>query len=110
MPKPEPKTLGQVIAQAREERGLTLREAAALIRKEDGKSITHQYLSELENCRRVPSDKVAEELIRVFGIPRSYIYLLMKRLPSEFPSALTPQQADAIFRDINKKLAGSLAA
>ena len=105
-----PKTLGQVIAQARKAKGLTLREAAALIHKEDENSITHQYLSELENDRRLPSDKVAEELVKVLGISRNYIYLLMRRIPSDFPAAKSAQQADDIFTDIKKRLEEPAAA
>jgi transcriptional regulator with XRE-family HTH domain len=104
MSKSRPKTLGQVLTQARKDKRLTLREAASLILKEDGEPITHQYLSDLENDRRSPSDKVIEELVRVFGISRNYIYLLLRRLPSDFPVAMSAQQADDILTDIKKKL------
>ena len=47
-------TFGQYIAWARERAGLTLREMAALIIKEDGTPMSNQYLSDIENDRRNP--------------------------------------------------------
>ena len=111
MAKPEHLTFGRIIADARRRAGLHLREAAKLIKKEDGESISFQYLSELENDRRnVPSDHIIDEIARAYKVSRNYLYIRARRIPSDFPIAVKEQQADAIYQEMRKKLEQSVAA
>ena len=47
--------LGDVINRIRRERRLTLRQLVEKVRKEDGQSISPQYLNDIELNRRIPS-------------------------------------------------------
>jgi transcriptional regulator with XRE-family HTH domain len=79
------KTFGQLIHEARKREGYNLRQLAALITKEDGEPITHQYLSDLENDRcNPPSDRILEELARELKISLADLYVQAKRFPPYF--------------------------
>jgi transcriptional regulator with XRE-family HTH domain len=45
-------TFGEIVAQARKRKLLSQKELAALIKKEDGQSISAQYLNDIERNRR----------------------------------------------------------
>ena len=48
-------SFGRAVASARKEKQLSQKELAGLIRKEDGQTITPQYLNDIEHDRRSPS-------------------------------------------------------
>lgn len=48
------KTFGQLIAEARKALGLSQKDLAAKVRKEDGEAISPQYLNDIEHGRRNP--------------------------------------------------------
>jgi transcriptional regulator with XRE-family HTH domain len=79
-------SFGQYLAMKRRQRGLTLKEMAALVKKENGKPISFQYLSEIENDRRnPPSDHLIEELASVLNMKSPYmLYIKARRLPPVF--------------------------
>jgi transcriptional regulator with XRE-family HTH domain len=62
------RTLGQLLRQARQQHGLSLRQAALQIHRKDGTPISPQYLHDLEHDRRRPSFGILQELIRVLGL------------------------------------------
>ncbi len=104
-------TFGQIIAGARYRVGLNLRDAANLIKKEDGEPISYQYLNDLEKDRRNPPvDHLIDEIARVYGISRSYLYLLARRIPSDFPVIVEELQAEAAYREFRKRLEEYAAA
>ncbi len=74
-------SFGKIILEARKKKGLILRECAALIIKEDGKPITFQYLNELENDRRTPSEHIIKQLSLVLDIPVEYLYVYAEMFP-----------------------------
>lgn len=81
----KPATFGQYITNKRKEKGLTLRQCAAKILKEDGEAISFQYLSELENDRRnPPADYMIEQFANVFGISAGILYIKAHRFPESF--------------------------
>lgn len=57
-------TFGEVIQRARKEKMISQKDLAGMIRKEDGESISQQYLSDIEHGRRVPS---SDHLIKQFA-------------------------------------------
>jgi transcriptional regulator with XRE-family HTH domain len=63
-----PDYLGDRINHARRARRLTLRQLSAQIRKEDGESISPQYLNDIELNRRIPSTHVLQELARTLDL------------------------------------------
>lgn len=105
------RTFGQYIAWARGKAGYNLREMAALVRKEDGEPISHQYLSDLENDRRnPPSDHLIEEIARVLNerlseVTSELLYLKARRVPPDIdPGIVSEHQARAAFNAFRKKL------
>ena len=57
-------SLGDLINQERRKRKLSLRQLVERVKKEDGSSITPQYLNDIEFNRRIPSPYVLRELAR----------------------------------------------
>src|SRR6266851_4861563 len=63
------KTFGQVITAARKRAGLTQKEVAELIRREDGRKVLPPYLNDLEHDRRYPPENVViEQLAKILRI------------------------------------------
>jgi transcriptional regulator with XRE-family HTH domain len=111
MVKRKQRTFGQVIVEGRHRAGLNLRDAANLLKKEDGEPISYQYLNDLEKDRRnPPADHLIDELAKVYGISRSYLYLLARRIPSDFPVIIEEGQAEAAYREFRKRLEEYAAA
>lgn len=97
-------TFGQFIAKKRREYGWNLRYTASLIKKEDGSSITFQYLSELENDRRnPPSDYLIERIAAALKIPAAILYIKARRVPAYIDSENEVIAADAL-KDLHEKL------
>jgi transcriptional regulator with XRE-family HTH domain len=104
-------TFGQVIARARQKAGLNLRDMASLVKKEDGNSISFQYLNDLENDRRnAPSDHLLDELARVLNVSRNYLYYYARRIPADFPDEVEEHQVDEAYRAMREKLESPAAA
>ena len=68
-------TFGQRISEARKKMGLSQKELAAKILKEDGKPISPQYLNDLEFDRRnPPGEHLIERFSKVLNIPHEVLY------------------------------------
>jgi transcriptional regulator with XRE-family HTH domain len=63
-----PLSLGDVLKQARQRRGWTLRQLADQVTKEDGTAISPQYLFDIETHHRIPTPHVLAELARVLAL------------------------------------------
>jgi len=77
MPKDEkpPLTFGKRIAEARKKLGLSLKELAQRIKKEDGQSISPQYLNDIEHDRRQPdSPQLIDQFAEVLKIAPELLY------------------------------------
>ena len=66
-------TLGQLLQQARALQGLSLRQAAARLRRQDGRSITPKYLHMLEQDSRRPSLHLTRQLAGVFALDEAFL-------------------------------------
>jgi transcriptional regulator with XRE-family HTH domain len=89
-------TLGEAISQQRRKRGLSQKQLAEQIRREEGGSISPQYLNDIEHDRRSPSsDHMIKEFARVLGLSENYLFYLAGRVPAEARrSDVTPKQVD----------------
>lgn len=77
-------SLGSAIASGRKAKGMNQRELAAKIVKEDGQSITPQYLNDIEHDRRSPSsDHIIQQFAKVLGIPETVLHALSGVLPGQ---------------------------
>jgi len=98
-------TFGGAISQARKDKGLSQKELAALIRREDGASISPQYLNDIEHDRRSPSsDHLIRQFSEMLGIDLDYLYYLADRLPEDIrKSRLSPDEVSDLMKAFRKK-------
>jgi transcriptional regulator with XRE-family HTH domain len=104
-------SFGRAIASARKDKGLSQKELAAKIAKEDGEgTITPQYLNDIEHDRRSPSsDHLVRQFSRVLGIDAAALYAAIGMLPEKERSMVkkaTPDQVGEAFVAFRKKLSG----
>lgn len=77
-------TLGKGIATARKAKGLSQKDLAALIKRDDGVAISPQYLNDIEHDRRSPSsDHLVKQFAKALKIDIDYLYYLADRLPED---------------------------
>jgi transcriptional regulator with XRE-family HTH domain len=76
------KTFGTVISEARKALGLSQKEVAAQVHKEDGEPISPQYFNDIERDRRnAPSQHLILELARVLHLNPDYLFALAQAWP-----------------------------
>ncbi len=101
-------TLGQVLADARKKRSKSLKEISLRVKKEDGSSISPQYLNDIEHDRRTPSPVVLEQLAKAFDLPPDYLYFLAGSMPEDLAKArgVTEDQIVEAYKAFRRKLGG----
>lgn len=81
---PEETSFGRAISKARKAKKLSLKEVASQIRREDGQTISPQYLNDIEHDRRNPSsDHMVQQFADVLEINRDWLYYLAGRFPED---------------------------
>lgn len=104
-------TFGQYLALKRKQARLTIRQMAPLIIQENGRPMSNQYLSDIENDQRgPPSHYLIEELARVLGkhtdVTATILYLKAGRLPPGIDvDLITPRQAEVAVEAMRRVLA-----
>jgi len=77
-------SFGRAIASARKDLGLSQKDLANKIRKEDGEAITPQYLNDIEHDRRSPSsDHIVKQFSTVLNLKPDVLYWLAGRIPGD---------------------------
>ncbi len=101
-------TFGQTIARARKKRGVSQRELAMRVVKEDGAPISPQYLNDIERDRRnPPGDHLLEQLARALDLDKDYLYFLAGKLPSDMRAgSRNPKQVAEAFKAFRRTLGG----
>jgi transcriptional regulator with XRE-family HTH domain len=99
-------SFGGYINEVRKQRELSQKQLAKLIEREEGGSISAQYLNDIEHDRRSPSsDHMIQQFARVLKVSANYLYYLAGRVPAEVRQAnVPPQKVDewvAAFRRSN---------
>ena len=78
------RTFGRAIVQARKALGWSQKELAGKILREDGKSISPQYLNDIEHDRRSPSsDRMVQQFAEALGMEADWLYYLAGRFPAD---------------------------
>jgi transcriptional regulator with XRE-family HTH domain len=87
-------TFGRAIADARKNIGLTQKELAAKVLREDGCAISPQYLNDIERDRRSPSsDHIVQQFAQALELDADYLHYLNGRFPEpERQEKLTADQ------------------
>lgn len=78
-------TLGKAISEARKAKGLSQKDLAARIMREEGDGpISPQYLNDIEHDRRSPSsDHMISEFSRELDLSENFLSFLANRIPPE---------------------------
>ena len=78
-------SLGQAIVAARKAKGLSQKDlAAAIVKDDDSGAISPQYLNDIEHDRRSPtSDHLIRQFEKVLGIQEGYLFVLAGKIPDE---------------------------
>ena len=78
-------TFGQAVADARKAKQLSQKELATMIIKEDGTSISPQYLNDIERDRRnPPGEYLIDQFARILEIPEEYFFFLANEIPPKY--------------------------
>jgi transcriptional regulator with XRE-family HTH domain len=95
-----PLRLGEVVKHARQARHLTLPRLADQVTKEDGTSVSPQYLFDIEVHHRVPAPHVLRELARVLGLDYDTLVALTGAADSVVRDYLQehPQYTEAVIK------------
>lgn len=100
-------TFGQAISKARKALGLSQKDLAARVMKEEGGgSISPQYLNDIEHDRRSPSSgHLIRQFSGILNIPEDYLFALAGRLPDDVrPDAADPEKVVKAFANFRKTL------
>ena len=100
------KTFGQMIREKRQALGLSQKELASQITKEDGSPISPQYENDIEFDRREPpSERMIEQYAKILGFPVDGLILAAGKVPEDVRSmaAEWPEEARQVFRAFRKK-------
>lgn len=81
----QPMTFGRAVAKARVAKGLSQKELAALIVKDEGGgAISPQYLNDIEHDRRSPtSDHLIKQFAKVLDEDEGYLFVLAGKIPDD---------------------------
>lgn len=98
-------TLGQAIVTARKAKGISQKDLAASVLKDDGSGpISPQYLNDIEHDRRNPtSDHLIRQFAKAVGADADYLFVLAGKIPDEVRSRVRdPATAAEAFRVFRK--------
>src|SRR5262245_44591405 len=92
----EPVTFGGYIAKTRKELGLSQKQLADMIGREEGGSISAPYLNDIEHGRRSPSsDYMIQQFAGALKVSANYLSYLAGRVPAPLRQAhLPPSRVD----------------
>jgi transcriptional regulator with XRE-family HTH domain len=103
------KTFGQIIAEARKALGISQKDLAAKIRKEDGEPISPQYLNDIEHDRRdPPSEFFIEQFAKHLKLSKEHLIAAAGRWPTDIRDKIASadpkavEQAFTAFRKVLK--------
>ena len=76
-------TFGQIIAEARRKSGISQKDFAERIKKEDGQAISAQYLNDIERDRRnPPSEHMIAQFAKELGLSKNHLIAAAGALPA----------------------------
>jgi transcriptional regulator with XRE-family HTH domain len=101
-------TFGRIVATARKNLGISQKDLAAKIRKEDGEPISPQYLNDIEHDRRnPPSEPMMGEFAKHLNLSKEYLIAAAGMLPTDVRKGLTgadPERVAKAFTAFRKAL------
>lgn len=93
-------TVGEIIATGRKRAGLTLRELATQVTKDDGTPISLTYLNDVEHDRRpAPAPHLLRQIAEALHLSYEYLLFLARDLPDDlYDETVTPEAVEAAFQ------------
>ncbi len=86
------RTFGRIIVETRKQLGLSQKQLAEQIKREDGTPISPQYLNDIEHDRRSPTGQfLIAQLAKVLKLDADYLSFLA----GQFPESVRRQTPDA---------------
>lgn len=99
---------GQIIIEARKRMGLSQKQLAERIKKEDGEAISAQYLNDIERDRRnPPSEHLIAQFATELKLSKNYLMAAAGNLPDELKKLVndsSPQAVDRAFQAFRKTI------
>jgi transcriptional regulator with XRE-family HTH domain len=101
------KTFGTMVAEARRAIGMSQKELASRVKKEDGTAISPQYLNDVERDRRnPPAAHLIVQMAAFLNIDKDVLCAAAGTIPEDLQklAANHPDQAQEAFRAFRKKV------
>lgn len=99
------KTFGQVLREARRKAGITQRELAAKLKREDGRSVDPPYLNAVEHDHRYPpEDHLIEQIAKIVGVSPDVLYFHANRHPPDVKAGADQERLEGAYRAFRKAL------
>ena len=95
------KTFGTLISEARRTKGLSQKDLAARIKKEDGQAISAQYLNDIEHDRRhPPSEFLVAQIAQQIDLSKDILCIAAGTIPNDLQKMATtqPQKVEQAFK------------
>ncbi len=109
MPPQQRRTFGYLISDGRKKVGLSQKQLAAIIRKENGDPISPQYLNDIEHDRRNPPNEfIIKQLAAKLGLDKDFLLFVSGALPEDIrriglAKPETIDRAYSLFRKAKKE-------
>jgi transcriptional regulator with XRE-family HTH domain len=100
-------TFGTIISAARRAEGLSQKELAAKIKKEDGQVISAQYLNDIEHDRRnPPSEYLIVQFAALLKLDKDVLIMAAGMIPQDLQklAATQPQKMEEAFKAFRKAI------
>jgi transcriptional regulator with XRE-family HTH domain len=92
-------SFGQIIAEVRKKLGMSQKQLAERVKKEDGEPISPQYLNDIERDRRnPPSEYLIGQFAKQLKLSKDYLMLAAGTLPEEDKQKLSDSNPEAVER------------
>lgn len=101
------KTFGKTISDARKDLGISQKELASRIKKDDGTEISAQYLNDIEHDRRnPPSEEIIEQFADELKLDKDVLCLIAGTVPKDVQnlSKDNPEKAKDFFKAFRRDL------
>lgn len=101
-------TFGRIVSAARKELGISQKDLAAKIVKEDGETISPQYLNDIEHDRRnPPGEQIIEQFAKHLKLTKEYLIIAAGMLPSDVRKDMAgakPEHVERAYRAFRDNL------
>lgn len=103
------KTFGVLLSEARKTKGMSQKELAAKVKKEDGQAISPQYLNDIEHDRRnPPSEFLIGQMAELLGCDKDTLCLAAGTISSDLMkiAATQPEKVEKAFKAFRRTVKG----